>query len=66
MTGLQETKTGLTAHLDLAGPACNAFGYDVANLTLQVTYDSDTRFVLSDHQRMFSVFITSTSTLDST
>ena len=45
LTGLQETKTGLTAHLNLAGPECNAFGQDVANLTLEVTYDSDTRYV---------------------
>ncbi|KIP03540.1 glycoside hydrolase family 31 protein [Phlebiopsis gigantea 11061_1 CR5-6] len=43
LSGLQETKTGLTAQLYLAGPECNAFGQDVANLTLEVTYDSDTR-----------------------
>ncbi|KAI9066533.1 glycoside hydrolase family 31 protein [Trametes sanguinea] len=43
LTGLQETKTGLTAKLDLAGPACNAFGHDVSNLTLEVTYDTETR-----------------------
>ena len=45
LSGLQETKTGLTAQLNLAGPECNAFGQDVANLTLEVTYDSDTRYV---------------------
>ncbi|KAI0808988.1 glycosyl hydrolases family 31-domain-containing protein [Irpex lacteus] len=43
LSGLQQTKTGLLAHLDLAGPACNAFGQDIANLTLEVTYDSTTR-----------------------
>lgn len=43
LTALQNTKTGLTAQLDLAGHACNAFGTDIANLTLEVTYDSDTR-----------------------
>ncbi|GJE89250.1 glycoside hydrolase family 31 protein [Phanerochaete sordida] len=43
LSALHETKTGLTAQLTLAGPACNAFGRDVANLTLEVTYDSDTR-----------------------
>ena len=43
LSSLQETKNGLTAQLDLAGPACDAFGQDIANLTLQVTYDSDTR-----------------------
>lgn len=29
--------------LGLAGPACNAYGTDYANLTLKVVYDSDTR-----------------------
>lgn len=43
--GLQERTNGLTAQLTLAGPACNAFGHDVANLTLDVTYDSTTRQV---------------------
>ncbi|KAI0778948.1 glycosyl hydrolases family 31-domain-containing protein [Trametes elegans] len=43
LSGLRETDTGLTAHLNLAGPACNAFGHDVANLTLEVTYDTQTR-----------------------
>ncbi|KAI0076562.1 hypothetical protein K474DRAFT_1755437, partial [Panus rudis PR-1116 ss-1] len=43
MTGLQETKTGFTASLNLAGSECNAFGKDIANLTLEVTYESDTR-----------------------
>ncbi|KAI0652641.1 glycosyl hydrolases family 31-domain-containing protein [Trametes meyenii] len=43
LLGLKETKTGLTAQLNLAGPACNAFGHDIANLTLEVTYDTQTR-----------------------
>ncbi|GJE89296.1 glycoside hydrolase family 31 protein [Phanerochaete sordida] len=43
LQNLVETATGLTAHLSLAGPACNAFGHDIANLTLEVTYDSETR-----------------------
>ncbi|KAI0354754.1 hypothetical protein OH77DRAFT_1496667 [Trametes cingulata] len=43
LSALQETDTGLTAQLNLAGPACNAFGHDVANLTLEVTYDTETR-----------------------
>ncbi len=43
LSSLQETDTGLTAQLNLAGDACNAFGHDVANLTLQVTYDTETR-----------------------
>ena len=44
--GLHERADGLTAQLALAGPACNAFGHDVANLTLEVTYDTTTRQVL--------------------
>ncbi|TFK33736.1 glycosyl hydrolases family 31-domain-containing protein [Crucibulum laeve] len=40
---VKETKTGLTAQLSLAGSACNAFGNDIANLTIQVTYESKTR-----------------------
>ncbi|TCD60713.1 hypothetical protein EIP91_009634 [Steccherinum ochraceum] len=43
LQSLKETKTGLSAQLNLAGTACNAFGSDIANLTLEVTYDSDTR-----------------------
>ncbi len=43
LSSLQETDTGLTAQLNLAGDACNAFGHDVAKLTLQVTYDTETR-----------------------
>ncbi|KAJ7759844.1 glycosyl hydrolases family 31-domain-containing protein [Mycena olivaceomarginata] len=40
---LSETQNGLTAKLDLAGPACNAFGADIANLTIQVTYETQSR-----------------------
>ena len=40
---LNETKTGLTAQLTLAGDACNAFGTDIADLTLEVTYDTNER-----------------------
>ncbi|KAF8996142.1 glycosyl hydrolases family 31-domain-containing protein [Cyathus striatus] len=43
LNGLKETKTGLTAHLSLAGPGCNAFGSDITNLTIQVTYETKTR-----------------------
>ncbi|KAJ7473458.1 glycosyl hydrolases family 31-domain-containing protein [Mycena latifolia] len=40
---LSTTKSGLTAQLALAGPACNAFGADVAALTVEVTYETATR-----------------------
>ncbi|PIL31234.1 hypothetical protein GSI_05932 [Ganoderma sinense ZZ0214-1] len=43
LSSLQETKNGLTAKLDLAGAACNAYGHDIANLTLEVTYDTTSR-----------------------
>ncbi|KAF8890700.1 glycosyl hydrolases family 31-domain-containing protein [Infundibulicybe gibba] len=40
---LHESQNGLTARLSMAGPACNAFGTDIHNLTIQVTYESKTR-----------------------
>ncbi|KAI0056891.1 hypothetical protein BV25DRAFT_1831780 [Artomyces pyxidatus] len=40
---LKQTVHGVTAQLHLAGSACNAFGEDIANLTLQVTYETETR-----------------------
>ena len=43
LSSLSETKNGLTAKLDLAGSACNAFGQDIYNLTIQVTYETQTR-----------------------
>jgi hypothetical protein len=43
---LEQRSTGLTAQLSLAGPACNVFGRDISNLTVQVTYESETRYVL--------------------
>ena len=45
MSNLKETRTGLVAQLNLAGPACDAFGKDVNNLTLEVTYETNTRYV---------------------
>ncbi|KAL4243910.1 glycosyl hydrolase 31 family protein [Abortiporus biennis] len=40
---LLETDTGISAWLGVAGPACNAFGRDVVNLTVEVTYEISTR-----------------------
>ncbi|KAG2130855.1 glycosyl hydrolases family 31-domain-containing protein, partial [Suillus clintonianus] len=37
---LQESDIGLTARLTLTGPACNAFGLDISDLTIEVTYQS--------------------------
>ncbi|KAJ6524259.1 glycoside hydrolase family 31 protein [Mycena vulgaris] len=39
---LVETRNGLTAKLNLAGAACNAFGTDVANLTIQSVFTRPT------------------------
>ncbi|KAM5542308.1 hypothetical protein V8D89_004181 [Ganoderma adspersum] len=43
LSSLSETKNGLTARLYLGGSACHAFGHDIANLTLEVTYETKTR-----------------------
>ena len=43
LSSLSETSTGLKANLVLAGSACNAFGHDITNLTLEVTYETKTR-----------------------
>ncbi|KAF7333723.1 Glycoside hydrolase family 31 protein [Mycena venus] len=40
---LSETDAGLTAQLSLAGPACNAFGIDITDLTIEVKYETETR-----------------------
>ena len=45
MGAVHKTNAGLLASLYLAGPACNAFGTDIANLTLEVTYEQQERLV---------------------
>jgi hypothetical protein len=52
LQSLTETNTGLTAHLRLAGPACNAFGTDVDSLTVKVTYETQSRYVSRNAQRI--------------
>lgn len=42
-TNIQLTSTGLTADLTLAGTACGVYGDDLQDLTLAVTYETDTR-----------------------
>lgn len=37
------TATGFTASLNIAGPACNVYGNDIANLTLVVAYQAKDR-----------------------
>jgi alpha-glucosidase len=40
---LSQQQNGLIAKLTLAGPACNAFGTDIAELTIRVTYETESR-----------------------
>ena len=40
------TDTGITADLNLAGNACNVFGYDLGALKLQVEYQTSTSIFL--------------------
>jgi len=42
-SNVKTTATGLTADLTLAGTACNAYGTDIDDLVLSVSYDSETR-----------------------
>jgi len=41
-SNVKTTATGLTADLTLAGTACNAYGTDIDDLVLSVSYDSGT------------------------
>ncbi|KAF8510825.1 glycosyl hydrolases family 31-domain-containing protein [Hysterangium stoloniferum] len=43
LSRFQNNEHGLTAHLSLSGKACNAFGLDINDLTIQVTYESQNR-----------------------
>ncbi|KAH8977329.1 glycosyl hydrolases family 31-domain-containing protein [Lactarius hatsudake] len=38
-----ENRSGFTAQLNLAGRPCNAFGDDILNLTIRVTYETTSR-----------------------
>ncbi|CAG9982075.1 unnamed protein product [Clonostachys byssicola] len=42
-SNVQTTDYGLTADLSLAGEACNAYGDDLKDLILEVTYEADQR-----------------------
>jgi hypothetical protein len=45
LDSLREYRNGFTAQLNLAGPPCNAFGNDILNLSIQVTYETVSRCV---------------------
>ncbi|KII83953.1 glycoside hydrolase family 31 protein [Plicaturopsis crispa FD-325 SS-3] len=58
LESLRETNTGLTAALSLVGPACNAFGRDITNLTIEVTYETITRLhvkIYDTDEQQFSI-----------
>lgn len=40
VSNVQQSGTGLSADLSLAGPACNSYGKDIENLRLTVSYDT--------------------------
>ncbi|KAK3402724.1 glycosyl hydrolases family 31-domain-containing protein [Sordaria brevicollis] len=42
-SNVKTSANGLTAELKLAGKACNAYGTDLDNLVLEVTYETDNR-----------------------
>jgi hypothetical protein len=42
-SGVKETANGFTADLNIAGPACNVYSNDIANLTLSVEYQATDR-----------------------
>lgn len=39
-SNVQTSSSGLTADLTLAGEACNVYGTDLTDLTLEVSYDT--------------------------
>ena len=45
LSSLKENETGLTARLSLIGPACDAFGRDISDLIVEITYETNTRSV---------------------
>ncbi len=45
LDSLVENRSGFTAQLNLAGRPCDAFGHDILNLTIQVSYETTSRCV---------------------
>lgn len=54
---LRENRNGFTAQLNLAGPPCNAFGRDILNLTIQITYDTASRLHVNIFDKSAQQFI---------
>lgn len=55
-SNIQTTATGTSADLHLAGPSCNAYGDDLASLTLEVTYETATRLHVKIQDAANSVY----------
>ncbi|KAG6326515.1 hypothetical protein ID866_12574, partial [Astraeus odoratus] len=58
LSSLVESENGLSAQLQLSGPACNAFGVDITDLTLEVTYQSQSTLrvkIYDTAQKQFTV-----------
>ncbi|OTA70412.1 glycoside hydrolase family 31 protein [Hypoxylon sp. EC38] len=51
-----KTAAGLTADLTLAGEACNVYGTDLKDLTLEVSYDTETRLHVKIQDAANSVY----------
>lgn len=55
-SNVKTTATSLSADLSLAGPACNVYGDDLLNLTLEVTYETATRLHVKIQDAANSVY----------
>lgn len=55
-SNVQTTSTGITADLTLAGTPCNAYGDDLQDLILEVTYETDTRLHVKIQDAANSVY----------
>lgn len=55
-SNIQTTSTTITAHLTLAGTPCNAYGDDLHDLILDVTYETDTRLHVKIQDAANSVY----------
>ncbi|KAI1380693.1 glycoside hydrolase family 31 protein [Hypoxylon crocopeplum] len=63
-SNVAETASGLTADLTLAGDACNVYGTDLQDLTLEVSYDSETRLHVKIQDAANSVYQVPESVFD--
>ncbi|KAI1502595.1 family 31 glycosyl hydrolase [Biscogniauxia marginata] len=55
-SNIQTTASGLTADLTLAGEACNVYGTDLEDLSLEVSYDTDNRLHVKIQDASNSVY----------